>query len=220
MDSDSMRSHGAHEKALKAFAEGDIHILLGTQMIAKGLDFPNVTLVGVISADTTLNLPDFRAGERTFQLISQVAGRAGRGTKGGRVIVQSFNPGHYSITYAAAHDYEGFAKKELEHRRLLKYPPFGKLTRIIFRSTVESKAEEKSAIIARELREAENNKELEILGPSPAPITKINNQYRWHILLKAQGHQRIHHALHRIAASLKPSKSVQVLVDVDPYMMI
>ena len=111
MDSDTMRARNAHEKALTAFERGDVQILLGTQMIAKGLDFPNVTLVGVISADTILNLPDFRASERTFQLISQVAGRTGRGPKGGRVIVQSFNPRHYSITYAAAHDYDGFAKR-------------------------------------------------------------------------------------------------------------
>ncbi|MEP9410733.1 MAG: primosomal protein N' [Candidatus Brocadia sp.] len=222
MDSDSMRVRDAHEKALTAFERGEFQILLGTQMIAKGLDFPNVTLVGVISADTILNLPDFRASERTFQLISQVAGRTGRGSKGGRVVVQSFNPRHYSITYAAAHDYEGFAKKELEYRKQLNYPPFGKLARIVFRSPQEDKAKEKSVFVADKLKEIAktNGNRLEILGPSPAPMTKINNQFRWHILLKAQNHTSIHHVLQGVADMLKPSKSVQPMVDVDPYMML
>ncbi|GAN33932.1 MAG: primosomal protein N' [Candidatus Brocadia sp. AMX2] len=222
MDSDSMRVRDAHEKALTAFERGEFQILLGTQMIAKGLDFPNVTLVGVISADTILNLPDFRASERTFQLISQVAGRTGRGTKGGRVVVQSFNPRHYSITYAAAHDYEGFARKELEYRKQLNYPPFGKLARIVFRSPQENKAKEKSSIVGDKLKELAkiNGNHLEILGPSPAPMTKINNLFRWHILLKTQDHASIHTALHGVADMLKPTKSVQTMVDVDPYMML
>ncbi|TVM00413.1 MAG: primosomal protein N' [Candidatus Brocadia sp. WS118] len=222
MDSDSMRVRDSHEKALTAFERGEFQILLGTQMIAKGLDFPNVTLVGVISADTILNLPDFRAGERTFQLISQVAGRTGRGTKGGRVVVQSYNPRHYSITYAAAHDYEGFAGKELEYRKQLLYPPFGKLTRIVFRSPHEDKTKEKSALVADKLKEIARTagNHLDILGPSPAPVTKINDLFRWHILLKAQHHTSIHHALQGIADMLKPSKGVQAMVDVDPYMML
>ncbi|HHT9138713.1 MAG TPA: replication restart helicase PriA, partial [Candidatus Wunengus sp. YC60] len=222
MDSDSMRARNAHEKALTAFERGDVQILLGTQMIAKGLDFPNVTLVGVISADTILNLPDFRASERTFQLISQVAGRTGRGTKGGRVVVQSFNPRHYSITYAAAHDYDGFAKKELEYRKQLNYPPFGKLTRIVFRSRTEDKAKEKSSIVTEKLKEIAktNGNQLEILGPSPAPVMKINDMFRWHLLLRAQSHNSIHNALQGISDMLKPSKSVQSMVDVDPYMML
>ncbi|MFN3532728.1 MAG: primosomal protein N' [Candidatus Brocadia sp.] len=222
MDSDSMRVRDAHEKALTAFGRGEFQILLGTQMIAKGLDFPNVTLVGVVSADTILNLPDFRASERTFQLISQVAGRTGRGSKGGRVVVQSFNPRHYSITYAAAHDYEGFARKELEYRKQLNYPPFGKLARIVFRSPHEDKAKEKSSIVADKLKEfaKTSGSPLEILGPSPSPMTKINNLFRWHILLKAQNHTNIHNALHAVTDMLKPSKIVQTMVDVDPYMMM
>ncbi|BBO16854.1 primosome assembly protein PriA [Candidatus Brocadia pituitae] len=222
MDSDTMRVRDSHEKALTAFEQGEFQILLGTQMIAKGLDFPNVTLVGVISADTILNLPDFRAGERTFQLISQVAGRTGRGTKGGRVVVQSYNPRHYSITYAAAHDYEGFAGKELEYRKQLHYPPFGNLARIILRSPHEDKTKEKSALVAGKLKEIARTpgNHLEILGPSPAPVTRINNLFRWHILLKAQNNSSIHNALQGIADMLKPSKGVQTMVDVDPYMML
>ncbi|MEK7242534.1 MAG: primosomal protein N', partial [Planctomycetota bacterium] len=131
MDSDSMKGRNAHAKALKSFERGEVQILVGTQMIAKGLDLPNVTLVGVISADTILNLPDFRAVERTFQLLAQVAGRTGRGPKGGRVVVQTFNPRQYAILAAAAHDYEGFADRELEYRRELGYPPFGYMARIV-----------------------------------------------------------------------------------------
>ena len=222
MDSDSMRVRNAHEKALTAFERGEMQILIGTQMIAKGLDFPNVTLVGVISADTILNLPDFRASERTFQLILQVAGRAGRGPKGGRVVVQSFNPRHYSISYAAAYDYEGFARKELEYRKQLNYPPFGKLARIVFRCLKEDKAKEKSCMVGDKLKEVAkiNGNNLEVLGPSPAPLTKINNMFRWHLLLKAQDHSSIHDAIQGIADMLRPSKSVQTMVDVDPYMML
>ncbi len=222
MDSDSMRVRDAHEKTLTAFERGEYQILLGTQMIAKGLDFPNVTLVGVISADTLLNLSDFRASERTFQLILQVAGRTGRGSRGGRVIVQSHNPRHYSITYAAAHDYEGFASKELEFRRQLNYPPFGKLARILFRGPHEEKVKERASLVAGKLREIakEDKNPLDILGPAPAPMTKINNQFRWHLLLKAQGYETIHHAVEGIADLLKPSKGAHTAVDVDPHSML
>jgi primosomal protein N' (replication factor Y) (superfamily II helicase) len=222
MDSDSMRMRDAHEKVLNAFEQGEIQILLGTQMIAKGLDYPNVTLVGVISADILLNFPDFRASERTFQLISQVAGRAGRGPKGGRVVVQSFNPEHYSIVYAAAHDYDGFAKKELEYRKQLGYPPFGKLARILFRSSKEDKVKEKASVVANTLKDLAkvHGDNLEILGPSPTPLVKINTMFRWHLFLKSQSYTIIHSALQDVADMLKPSKSVQAIVDIDPYMML
>lgn len=222
MDSDSMRVRNAHEKALTAFERREIHILLGTQMIAKGLDFPNVTLVGVISADTILNLSDFRASERTFQLIAQVAGRAGRGPRGGRVVVQSFNPQHYSITYAAAHDYDGFAEKELEYRRQLNYPPFGKLARILFRGPTEDRVKEKASAIADKVKElaAKHGNDLEILGPSPTPLMKINNMFRWHLIIRAHDYTPIHTLLTGIEDMLKPSKNVQAIIDVDPYMML
>ena len=133
MDSDTMRGSGSHERVLKAFQSGDVRILLGTQMIAKGLDFPNVTLVGVVSADTALHLPDFRAAERTFQLVAQVAGRTGRGDKPGRVIVQTFSPEHPAIRLAALHDFVGFAEYELPIRKDFGVPPFGRLVRVIAR---------------------------------------------------------------------------------------
>lgn len=222
MDSDSMRGRGAHEVALTAFERGDYQILLGTQMIAKGLDFPNVTIVGVISADTMLNLPDFRSSERTFQLLSQVSGRTGRGSKGGRVVVQSYNPQHYSITYAANHDCDGFTMKELEYRRQLRYPPFGRLARIIMRSPEEEKVKHKATDIANKLKEMVKPEKyyFEILGPAPAPVTRIDNLFRWHILLKSQDAVYIRQAIQHAAEVLRPSQGVQAIVDIDAYAML
>ena len=138
MDADTMRARGAHEKALAEFREGKARILLGTQMIAKGLDFPNVTLVGVIQADTALHLPDFRAAERTFHLVTQVAGRTGRGDKGGRVLVQTFSPDHPAIRAAVRHDYAAFAAQELPLREMLHYPPFAAMIRLVIRGESEA----------------------------------------------------------------------------------
>ena len=231
MDSDTMRVRGSHEKALSAFKNGDIDILLGTQMIAKGLDFPNVTLVGVLSADTIINLPDFRSSERTFQLLAQVAGRTGRGTKEGQVVVQTFNPDHYSITYAALHDYEGFAKKELEYRRQLYYPPYGRMARIILRGIKEDSVKEASIDIAGKLKDAIklndrtprsdlHKKEVEIMGPAPALITKVKDKYRWHIIVRANSSEKIHTILKSIESESRKSKKVQIIIDVDPYMLL
>ena len=133
-----MRSPGSHEQVLSAFKDGDVRILLGTQMIAKGLDFPNVTLVGVVNADTALHLPDFRAAERTFQLVAQVAGRTGRGDRLGRVLVQTYSPDHPAIRSAAKHDYEGFAQNELPEREKYGVPPYGRFVRLIARGPEET----------------------------------------------------------------------------------
>jgi primosomal protein N' (replication factor Y) len=222
MDSDTMKGRDSHEKALSAFKRGDIDILLGTQMIAKGLDFPNVTLVGVLSADTIINLPDFRASERTFQLLSQVAGRTGRSSKGGQVIIQTHNPDHYSITYAASHDYDGFAKKELEYRKQLYYPPYGRLARIVLRGKESKDVKEKAIDIANKLREAIKSckDEVDILGPAPTPITRIKDKYRWHIIVKSNNLEKLRMALKSIENEGKKSKKVQTIIDVDPYMLL
>ncbi len=140
-----MQSHGSHEPALAAFRDGEVDILLGTQMIAKGLDFPNVTLVGVINADTALHLPDFRAAERTFQLVTQVAGRTGRGESGGRVLVQTFSPDHPAIRAAVRHDYAMFARQELPIREALLYPPYSEMARIIVRGPESAPTQEFAA---------------------------------------------------------------------------
>ena len=138
MDSDSMRKPGSHEEVLAAFKAGEVQILLGTQMIAKGLDFPNVTLVGVVNADTALHLPDFRAAERTFQLVAQVAGRTGRGDRPGHVLVQTYCPDHPAVVHAVKHDYEGFAASELPEREKFGVPPFGRIVRLIARGADET----------------------------------------------------------------------------------
>ena len=163
-----MRARGAHEKALAEFRSGKVRILLGTQMIAKGLDFPNVTLVGVIQADTALHLPDFRAAERTFHLVTQVAGRTGRGRKGGHVLVQTFSPDHPAIRSAVRHDYAGFAAQELPLRQMLHYPPFASMVRLVIRGDSEAAAKEFAQRLGRELTAALEACEAQarVLGPA------------------------------------------------------
>lgn len=185
MDVDTTRRKGAHRAILGAFRAGRIDILVGTQMIAKGLDFPNVTLVGVVSADTALNLPDFRAAERTFQLISQVAGRSGRGDAPGRVVVQTYSPEHYSILAAASHDYRAFYEAEIASRREVGYPPSRQMARILLRGMDESATARHAGVIARACRELAcvSDGTVEVLGPAPAPIGRIAGKFRWHLLL-------------------------------------
>jgi primosomal protein N' (replication factor Y) len=200
-------------------------------MIAKGLDFPNVTLVGVLSADTIVNMPDFRAGERTFQLLCQVAGRTGRGSKGGKVIVQTYNPEHYSIKCAALHDYDGFAKKELEYRKQLYYPPYGRLARIVLRGKKDQDVKKKSMDIAEKLREAirlttgmaqsdRHKDKVEVLGPAPAPIARVKDNFRWHLIVKADNSENLSMILKNIENENRYSKKVQIMIDVDPYALL
>src|SRR5437867_179742 len=188
MDSDTMARPGSHQRVLDAFREGRIQILLGTQMIAKGLDFPNVTLVGVVNADTGLHVPDFRAAERTFQLLAQVAGRTGRGPRGGKVLVQTFTPEHPCIALAAAHDFVTFAERELGFRRAHNYPPYQRLARLIVRSrkqpAAEEFAKEMAASFQHALRKLANQKgagvDLRLLGPAEAPVFRLKNYFRYH----------------------------------------
>ncbi|NDJ76764.1 MAG: primosomal protein N' [Chloroflexi bacterium] len=187
-DRDTATGRDAHAVILRTFGAGDADVLVGTQMIAKGLDLPHVTLVGIISADTALGLPDYRAGERTFQLLTQVAGRAGRGVLGGRVILQSYLPEHYAIQAAAQHDYETFFRQELAYRRDQRYPPFRRLARILFQDQVASKAETEAhraaALLERRIEEGRFTA-TEIIGPTPCFFSKRNNQYRWHLVLRS-----------------------------------
>lgn len=186
-DSDVVRGKGAHEQVLASFLAHEADILVGTQMIAKGLDIPLVTLVGVVSADIALHLPDFRAGERAFQLLEQVAGRAGRGERGGRVIIQTYTPDHYAIKAAAKHDYHSVAQQETAFRRQLGYPPFGRLARLTFAHTNAGYAQTQAAAIAARLRgEAESRgvPNLDVLGPAPAYIPRIRGRWRWNIIVR------------------------------------
>ncbi len=186
-DADTTRTPGAHEELLQGFIERRADVLVGTQMIAKGLDLPLVTLVGMVSADVGLNLPDFRAGERTFQVLTQVAGRAGRGLLGGRAILQTYEPDHYIIRAAAAHDFDGFYTREIAYRRELGYPPFRRLVRLLFQHQNEARAEGEALRAADLLRGRIAHLGLtdtHIIGPAPCFFARINNVFRWHLLLR------------------------------------
>ena len=186
-DWDTARSAEAHWTILQRFSSGQADVLVGTQMIAKGLDLPLVTVVGVISADTALNLPDFRSAERTFQLLEQVAGRAGRGLRGGRVVIQTYHPDHYAIRAVERHDYEGFAQKELAFRRSLDYPPYVRMARLLYRHQDPRRAEVAARDLAKDLRDGLRREGLpptDLIGPAPAFFARLRGYYRWHILLR------------------------------------
>ncbi|MCP4195130.1 MAG: primosomal protein N' [Planctomycetaceae bacterium] len=221
MDSDTMRQPGSHEKSLSRFRRGEVQILVGTQMIAKGLDFPNVTVVGVINADTALHLPDFRAAERTFQLVTQVAGRTGRGPKGGRVYVQTSNPEHMAIRSAERHDYHRFADDELPIRAQFNYPPYGRMVRVIARGTSETQTEQVMESIADLLRtRLADDDQFRLLGPAPAPIEKLRGKYRFHMLLQIISITRLKEALRAAQAAVHAPDDVQWIIDVDPIDMM
>ncbi|MCH8042967.1 MAG: primosomal protein N' [Planctomycetes bacterium] len=222
MDTDSMKRRGSHEDALGKFKRGEVDILLGTQMIAKGLDFPNVTLVGVINADVGLHMPDFRAAERTFQLVTQVAGRTGRGPKGGRVIVQTFSPDHPAIQAAVRHDMTMFATAELPHREALQYPPCGSLIRLIIRGPQEAAVKQFAGQLTAGIGHALGDDAAagKILGPAPAPITKLRGNFRYQAQLHGPNADVLRGAVRQAAADLKPPEGVQWIADVDPLEML
>lgn len=221
MDRDTTSRKGSHGAILDQFRRKEADILVGTQMIAKGLDFPNVTLVGVISADTSLNLPDFRASERTFQLISQVAGRAGRGTEPGEVVVQTFDPENYAIQCAVNHDYLGFYQKEMELRSEVSYPPFASLVNVISRDADERVAKDRLETLAKLLRSApmSERRGVELIGPQPAVLSKLRGEYRWHLVIRsADGDDA--RSLLKTAFDSNIELRRHLVVDVDPVSML
>ncbi|MFQ6091180.1 MAG: primosomal protein N' [bacterium] len=226
MDVDTTRRKGAHGRILKLFERGEVDVLLGTQMVAKGLDFPRVTLVGVIDADVGLNLPDFRASERTFHLLTQVAGRAGRSELGGEVVVQTFSPDNPAVAFARCHDYASFSKRELEQRRELRYPPFSRLVSILTQGREEEEVRNRAEELAHGIRaslEKGADSFVRVLGPAPAPLTKIMGNYRWQIILKGDDPRLFKECLRAGLSSLssdQSSKRVRVTVDVDPVDML
>jgi primosomal protein N' (replication factor Y) len=229
MDRDTTAKKDAHMKMLRTFRAGEADILIGTQMVAKGLDFANVTLVGVISADTALNLPDFRASERAFQLLTQVSGRAGRGRKPGHVIVQSFNPEHESIAAASEHDYEAFYRREIINRRELAYPPFTRLANIIAQDEDSRTAESRVRILATQLGGRKSlldgakiieDGELVILGPAPCPLSRLRGKYRWHLLVKCTDVDTLRHRLREALRQLHPSERLGITLDIDPMSLL
>jgi primosomal protein N' (replication factor Y) len=194
-------------------------VLIGTQMIAKGLDFPNVLLVGVICADSALFLPDYRAAERTFQLLAQVVGRTGRGPRGGRVVVQAFDPRHVAIRCGVAQDYEAFAQHELPLRQELGYPPFSRLVRLVVHADEEPDARARAELLTDLLRGAALDG-VTVLGPAPAPIARINKQWRWHSVIKCVNDGAVSAVLGKLEGQTGPGKRARVLVDVDPVGML
>ncbi len=222
MDSDSMAKPGSHEAALDRFRAGEIKILLGTQMIAKGLDFPNVTVVGVINADTALHFPDFRAAERTFQLVTQVAGRTGRGAQGGRVLVQTYSPEHPAIVAAQHHDYAAFARDELPIRAQFGYPPTAAMVRVVMRGPIEACVAAFAQHVAAQLHAAAArcHPAPRLLGPVPAPLPKLRGDYRYHLLLYHPQHAALLDVVRAGTQQLQPPADVLWIVDVDPVDML
>ncbi len=222
MDSDSMAKHGSHEQALDRFRNGEVRILVGTQMIAKGLDFPNVTLVGVINADIALHFPDFRAAERTFQLVTQVAGRTGRGQRGGRVVVQTYSPDHPAILAAQRHDYIMFANQELPIRREFGYPPMIAMIRIVVRGPVEATADEFARHVAELLRQETDRQGVvpRIMGPTAAPIPRLRGHFRFHILLYHAVQSELSALVLAATNALKSPEGLVWTIDVDPIDML
>ena len=249
MDTDTTAKRGSHRRILSAFKRGELDILVGTQMIAKGLDFPRVTLVGIIMADTALNLPDFRAQERTFQLLTQVSGRAGRGERKGEVIIQTFAPENYAIVASSRHDYAAFYKKEITYRRELGYPPFLHLIHLTLRGTKEDKVVQTIQKLAFKLTQAKacgypaaalkglpepgkgnsdttqpksaaDNYKIEVLGPAASPIPRIRGKFRWSIVLKTPTAIQGTQLLESVLKGFKIPPDLKLKVDVDPLGMM
>ena len=219
MDADVMQRRDAYRETLGAFRTGKIDILVGTQMIAKGLHFPNVTLVGIVNADLGLHMPDFRAGERTFQLLTQVAGRAGRGEVEGEVFVQSFTPFSPSIQFARHHDFDGFWEQEIEFRRQWDYPPFTHLVLIVIRSAHQQRAEFSAQTLHRRLKDA-LPPNTTLSEPAPAPLEKSHGNYRYHLMLRTHAILRLSRHLRGVLEKLTFPEDVIVTVDVDAYQLL
>ena len=220
MDRDTVSGKRHFEKILFGFREGEFDILVGTQMIAKGHDIPNVTLVGVVSADIGLALPDFRSAERTFQLLTQAAGRAGRGSIPGMVLIQTNNPDHYAIRFASRQNYEGFYEKEIQFRQLMRYPPFAALANVLVRSEKQDRALAMSAELGRILDPAPEG--IKVLGPAEAPVVKLKSEFRYQILLKAASRKNLNELLQTVRRFALQQKwpATALVIDVDPLSLL
>ena len=214
MDIDTTRRKGSHEKIINDFRNKKYNILIGTQMISKGLDFADVTLVGVVNGDATLNIPDFRSGERTYSLLNQVAGRSGRSNKDGKVIIQCFNTDHYSIKYASAHDYLSFYKEDMSIRKKLKYPPYYNLCLIKFVSTDFDLLNKEANKVKEHL--INNTNDVVILGPSLSAIPKIYNKYYMQIILKYKNIKKVYNELKFVMNKMKTNSKIVVDIDFNP----
>jgi len=220
LDRDSAGAKGAFESILSDFRGGTLDILVGTQMIAKGHDIPNVTLVGIVLADIGLSIPDFRAAERTFQLLTQAAGRAGRGHVPGRVVIQTLNPDHYAIRFAAEQDYEGFYQKEIEFRKWLRYPPFAAFANVLVRATAQEEALRMSTELGYLLDPQPEG--VRVMGPAEAPVLKVKSEFRYQILLKTASRAILREILNKLRAYAEKEKwkSTALVIDVDPISLM
>jgi primosomal protein N' (replication factor Y) len=213
LDRDVSRRRGGAAAALEAFGRGDTQVLIGTQMVAKGHHFPNVALAAVLLADTYLGFPDFRAVERTYNLLTQLAGRAGRGERPGRVVIQTYHPDHYAIQAALRHDDAAFEHEEMRFRRIFHYPPFGRVVQIL----VRDKRRDRGQARAREISERiGRHPGVRVLGPAPAPFERLRGQWRFQILLRGQSGKR----LRDLVRAAVPEPGADVVVDVDPYELL
>ncbi len=221
LDRDTVRGRHDFERMLNAMNAGEIDLLVGTQMIAKGHDIHGVTLVGVVGADAALAFPDFRAAERTFQLLTQVAGRAGRGESPGRVVLQTYFPDHYAVQFAASHDFEGFSEKELRYRRAMQYPPFISLANVRVRSERLEEALKYAGVLGEWFR-GNRHEGVRLLGPAPAPIARLKNEYRYHLLLKAASREKLNRTLREMLAYAAQQRIpwTNLVVDVDAVSLL
>jgi primosomal protein N' (replication factor Y) len=222
IDRDTSARRGSFENSLLAFGKGEIDMLVGTQILAKGHDFPNVTLVGVVSVDAGMALPDFRAAERTFQLLTQVAGRAGRGDLAGKVLIQTYHPYHYALRHAAAQDYAGFYQEEIGHRQHHTYPPFVALASLLVHGPDLTKVKADAVELRKELDRANAERAARILGPAPAPLARLKGEYRVQLLIKCRNRRALREiidaamkALHERKISLR-----SINVEIDPVSIM
>jgi len=221
LDRDTTSRRGAYDRILTDFATGKTNVLLGTQMVAKGHDFPSVTLVGVVNADTGLNFPDFRAAERTFQLVTQAAGRAGRGDAPGQVIVQTYNPDHYALRWAGEQDYNAFYQEEIQQRKDFGYPPFTALINLTVSATRESEAQGLAEeLVKKGTERLAEHEACEVLGPAPAPLSQLRGRYRWQVLLKGPDLGSVRALWEELASELSDRQRRRLTVDVDPIDMM
>jgi len=223
MDSDTSSLRGARARMLAELRAGEIDILVGTQMITKGFDFPGVTLAAVVNADLALNMPDFRSAERTFQLLTQVAGRAGRGERAGRVIIQTYAPNHYSIRAAKDQDYARFMRRELQLRRDLMYPPFARLAMIRIEGAEPRIVKRVAEAVAKSLAKDSTPEGIRVLGPAPAPIERIKQRYRWQVMVKSRELKPMRAAIAAMRAEVGPSADrdhIYLAIDIDPVRML
>jgi primosomal protein N' (replication factor Y) len=227
MDRDSTRKKLSHHRIIRQMEERKIDLLLGTQMVAKGHDFADVTVSAVVSADVALNLPDFRSAERAFQLFTQLAGRAGRGEASGNAYVQTYEHGHYVFDFVRGHDYEGFFRKEIEFRKELSYPPFSKLIRIILSFRNKDDANRRIRSISNRVRKIKpslagdgEGTDIDILGPAPAPVEKIRSRWRWHLVIKGKDAKQIRQTAMNIIAPFRNVKDMKIDIDVDPVNLL